>query len=330
MFAEPPEDHAAAGILQSIVEAESFEFEPIDVTNWVTFRCVAEGRYSGATVAIGPDGLPFLVELDDRRLVYVRCEDAQCTKNQRRVLPASVAGGAHEVLATPGQPVVIVFQSESSELSIIRCPDDGCTSETTFMTIQPFPFSWWRAGRLDGDLAIAFHDERQRLALLRCHGDDCSAATPQILIEKSDALSAEFRDTGLWILRGRDVHPASIKRGVDWFVDVEHAEENVRLRLIRCDDECLDVELDGDMIPKMKYPLLATASGEPPLIITKDDEQGVFAVRCLDRYCSDVSVRPIDAASVFSATIGANGLPLIASNRGILRCLTPSCSRYVR
>lgn len=312
--------------------------EPATVTQLDT-----EALWGGASVAIGPDGMPRFAYSAGSDLKVAACTAMPCLTELPPPPPpgemvttvvseadAELIGANPSLLIdAAGLPMVMYTTGqETPQPKLVRCLDAACSVHTS-TTVDIGGFHNTLALGPDGLPAVAHHDW-DHVYLTRCNDASCTT-TSTVELEAAEfgytePVSVAFDPTGAPIV--------AFHNGYDYYIHV-----------VACDDAICSTMSSG------RVETFADAEGFRywtntvdiviprdglPVVAAGQSDGAVRVAKCADRACTESTATIVDATGLDNLTsdmiLGSDDLPLIAyyadGNLRAAKCENPQCTEY--
>ena len=294
--------------------------EPVDDPGPVAEGLALNFVGSGASTAIGTDGLPIIsyasgrtsgLDLVDEELRVAHCNDLECGSATVTVIDSVGEVGTFSSLAigTDGFPIISYYDDTNDNLKIAHCDDAACTSALAF-TLVDDPGNVGRLSSIDiggdGFPVISYYDETNlTIRLLHCLNVACTGSSSTVI----DSSEVKFSFGSLAV--GSDGLPVIFYQGIP-----AGPFEPVPLRLAHCDNAACSGTTINFIANGTHGSVGIGADGLP--LLTFVASSALKVVHCDDVACASFSTSTLDTDALFaydnSMAIGLDGLPIIVYN----------------
>lgn len=265
-----------------------------------TVRTLDPAGIGGAlesSITIGADGLPLVAYEGSTGLKVAHCDDATCGSATIATIGAAPSSNPSIAIGTDGRGIVSFLSAGS--LKVAHCGNTACSSSTiaTVAPTGPGAVGTALAIGADGRAVIAFPDESaDHLSVAHCGNVTCSTATVSQLTGGG----------------GTNGNP-SITIGADGLPlvagDASCGTFCAGLQLFHCSTPaCTASTATGFVLLGSRGHLAIGADGLPFF----SSSGGTFG-RCADETCSTFSIVQLGGLRNGSATVGTDGLPIVAT-----------------
>lgn len=288
--------------------------------------CGPVGRFpvaSGAAIAIGADGNPVMVLVDNDAsdLLVIKCNDPICAGGDETVTAADLnvnwiaSGGASIAMGSDGNPDIAYFEDfggAPGSLRFLDCNDPACASRTIRFIYSATAIAGAPSLAVgsDGLPVMSFYDaDNGNLMVAKCNDAACAGANETIT-----TVDGSTDDVG----QGSSLALDSSNRPRIAYRNVTTDE----ILIVSCNDpacapgsDIISVLQEGDTDPG----LLIGSNGNAMVISGNSSFGGVSIARCTNIFCSEV-ISPheyellfdgVDDVEFTAMTLGAGGIPVV-------------------
>ncbi len=295
-------------------------------------------------MAIGTDGLPIIVYLEDAagyNFKVVKCGNVACSEgnNVTTVVSGAPSAGNRDIaIGSDGLPVIAYNNASGDDINVLKCGNAACSAGNTEVNVDTtgnIGNAVHMAIAPDGLPIISYHDEGLRsLRVVKCGNINCSASNTITTLSASGTQTdgASF---------------SSIAIGSDGLPIIAYVNDTTEsLILIKCGNAACstgntNVTVDG--IGNMggnigRHNSIAIGIDGLPLISYYNNSNGTLkVVKCGNLNCSSGNIiTTVDAENntgrFTSIVVDSDGLPIISyydAARGrmkVLKCANTACS----
>ena len=281
------------------------------------------------SLAIGADGLPVVVyQTFGNKLIVAKCENWDCTDNQRIELTGNYFAQTHFSLAiTPaGNPAVAYRDSSLQDLMLVRCVTADCTGGGhVFRTIHA------SADSVGGHVDFAYGPDnrpafvyqnatRGDLMLARCAGTACNSVTIDTVMYGAGATFGEYNSIAF---RAEGDEPLI---GSRWFNTLGSSSVIFHDCSIEpCGDSAELIFFQNSHPVGLGSSMALGLDDRPVFAYIDQTDNGLRFARCLDTDCS--GFRPLAGLDDGNLTLGfddntsiavrPDGRPVIAYQKSL-------------
>ena len=298
---------------------------------------IEDGLYTSAHIALGRDGLPYVLILDNTSVVFLHCDDSDCRKTTRKVLAEGVAPTS-VALAEGGRSELpwISFRRKGSgdPPAALQCRDEHCAATTPSELITTERRSC---------------EDTVDLVRWKCDEPACHSRSRSVIAEKIGKQAAVVESkTGVWIF-DRVTGGIAVRQCATRCVEGKALEvtgtahlltamktdddgvwlavlDDFGLRVAECRDrQCRERAASPQEGSANTLAMLDVAPDRSPVVFLSKPNR---LIRCPAGPCTE---RRLDAGLIYGFAVPSDDRPLFVVDAGrrrlrVLRCTDPSCA----
>jgi hypothetical protein len=298
------------------------------------------GKYNGASIAIGHDGMLSVLLQDGNALAFVHCKDSKCEAFDVTRLPDIRQETQSAYLALPD---VLLHDRKAGVITFLRCGDEACRSSREVLT-KPFPYEVVEAGKTVWGAKLLSANGGTEFVTLQCNPScvlqrTCGRlpAAPFMGVVAEEDLWSAIQPTGGAVSIYRCDRPvwtandsAATVRGTAssgnaaWFALVQ----TDAIRLVRC----AEASCEPRGVLQAANAKFLTTTGVPTPMLAFASEDTLYFARCADPECKSLGATTIGRGLPLSVAAAPDGTVWIAYTEPdadvyeLAHCLDAGCS----